>query len=125
MCCHCSLSYNLQTTYTKGTRAELARDYDQAFRLYVNAAAAFLHLSKTFTYSSKPSATITARDAQMRDKCKQDAKRCMDRAERIKANRPASELRPVMRNVYDEGMGPTSVYHRAAMPHLQPSNTTF
>lgn len=100
---HRDLSDPSQATYAKGTKAELARDYDQALRLYINAAQAYLHLSRTFAHSSAASSPITSEDKQVRDKCKQEAKRCLERAERIKASRPSSELKPVIRNAYDEG----------------------
>ncbi|KAJ3553680.1 hypothetical protein NM688_g3481 [Phlebia brevispora] len=61
-----------ENLYAKATKAELERDYDRAFQLYVKAAEGFLHLSRTTT---DPAFTTT---------CKANAARALERAEKIK-----------------------------------------
>jgi len=36
----------MQIMHSKASQAEFAKDYDQAFRLYIKAAESFLHLSR-------------------------------------------------------------------------------
>ncbi|TFK45065.1 hypothetical protein BDQ12DRAFT_674049 [Crucibulum laeve] len=74
-----------ETTYTKAMKAELAKGYDLAFRLYVKTAESFLHLSM--------SNVATDRDKL---KWKANASKAMERAEKIKkfVERPKSGTRP-------------------------------
>ncbi|KAF5375552.1 hypothetical protein D9615_009158 [Tricholomella constricta] len=58
----------------KAAKAELARDYDLAFRLYVKAAELFLHLSRSGTGTQTQAA-----------KWKASAGKALQRAEKIKA----------------------------------------
>lgn len=62
-----------QLTSSKATQAEYAKDYDQAFRLYLKAAEYFLHLSR--------SAQTTEKNKQQ---WKINARKCLERAEKIK-----------------------------------------
>jgi hypothetical protein len=63
-----------QNIYTKAAKAELAREYDLAFRSYVKAADAFLHLSRS-SYAT----------AKEKESWSSQAGKALDRAERIKA----------------------------------------
>ncbi|KDQ28322.1 hypothetical protein PLEOSDRAFT_1041381, partial [Pleurotus ostreatus PC15] len=60
-----------QATYSKAAKAELSGAYDNAYRLYINAAQSFLHLSRQG-------------DAE-KDKWTSNARKCVERAEKIKA----------------------------------------
>ncbi|KAF8328978.1 hypothetical protein F5887DRAFT_1082791 [Amanita rubescens] len=62
-----------ETTYSKATEAELAKNYDAAFRLYIKSANGYLHLSR-----SAPS------DVQ-KEKWKSSASKALERAEKIKS----------------------------------------
>ncbi|KAJ7099454.1 hypothetical protein B0H15DRAFT_771653, partial [Mycena belliarum] len=62
-----------KSTYAKAVKAEFAKDYDTAFRLYIKAAEAFLHLSR---------AVDRERD---KPKWKTCAGKALERAEKIKA----------------------------------------
>ncbi|KAF8627516.1 hypothetical protein AX15_004392 [Amanita polypyramis BW_CC] len=64
-----------EATYTKATQAELAKNYDAAFRLYIKAAEGYLHLSRL---------SGTAGEAQ-KTKWKASATRALERAEKIKS----------------------------------------
>jgi hypothetical protein len=69
-----------QMTSAKAAKAEFAKEYDQAFRLYIKAAESFLHLSRSSTQSDKT-----------KQQCKANASKALERAERIKkfvANTP-------------------------------------
>ncbi|KAJ3564217.1 hypothetical protein NP233_g8439 [Leucocoprinus birnbaumii] len=63
-----------ESTYAKATKAELARNYDGAFKLYVQATESFLHLSRTTHHSEA-----------LRAKWKTNATKALERAEKIKA----------------------------------------
>ncbi|OSX61790.1 hypothetical protein POSPLADRAFT_1144115 [Postia placenta MAD-698-R-SB12] len=76
-----------QATYSKAAKAELS-DLDRAFRLYVKAAEDFLNIGQ-----STP-------DATLRSKCKDEAAKALDRAEKIKAAKP--DLTPVATNYFSE-----------------------
>ncbi|KAJ7650562.1 hypothetical protein FB45DRAFT_730213 [Roridomyces roridus] len=76
--------------YAKAVKAEVSKDFDSAFRLYIKAAEAFLHLSRSVT--------------REREKSKASAKKALERAEKIKAfvekskstpNGPDPQLTPV------------------------------
>ncbi|KAF8841696.1 cysteine proteinase [Paxillus ammoniavirescens] len=62
-----------QTIYDRATKSELASDFTAAFRLYLAAANAFLHLSRS---------TTTTPTFQVR--CKANAGKALERAEKIK-----------------------------------------
>ncbi|KAF5355191.1 hypothetical protein D9756_005675 [Leucocoprinus leucothites] len=63
-----------ETIYTKATKAELARNYDEAFKLYIQATESYLHLSRTTHHSES-----------LRTKWKASAGKALERAEKIKA----------------------------------------
>ena len=73
--CHRLKWFCTQVTYTKATQAELAKNYDAAFRLYIRAAEGYLHLSRS---------SGTASEAQ-KTKWKASAARALERAEKIKS----------------------------------------
>ncbi|KAF9494200.1 cysteine proteinase [Pleurotus eryngii] len=66
-----STQKDAEATYSKAAKAELSRAYDNAYRLYINAAQSFLHLSRQG-------------DAE-KDKWTSNARKCVERAEKIKA----------------------------------------
>lgn len=72
--------------YARATRAELARDLDTAFRLYVEAGSAFLNVSRTVA------------PARTQEQARQDAARALERAELIKAVKP--DVAPVWRDPF-------------------------
>jgi len=78
----------LQSSYSKATKAELGKDWNQAFQLYIKAAEGYLHLSRT---------TV---DDRLRAHYKADAGKALKRAEKIKANR--HDLKPVSVNPFSE-----------------------
>lgn len=63
-----------QASYVKATKAELSRQYNQAFQHYIKAAELFLHLSRATGSSEKE-----------KTKCKSNAQKALERAERIKS----------------------------------------
>lgn len=79
-----------QAKYSKAAKAELNRDLDVAFRLYISAAEDFLHLSRT-----------TA-DPKVRSACKADAAKSLERAERIKGVQ--KDLTPVVKDHFSQRM---------------------
>ncbi|KAG5638430.1 hypothetical protein H0H81_012647 [Sphagnurus paluster] len=62
-----------QLTYNKAAKAELSRDYDLAFRLYVKSAELYLHLSRSSIVNTEAT------------KWKTNAGKALQRAEKIKA----------------------------------------
>ncbi|KIK82656.1 hypothetical protein PAXRUDRAFT_153569 [Paxillus rubicundulus Ve08.2h10] len=78
-----TLTDPLQTIYDKATKSELASDFTAAFRLYLAAASAFLHLSRSAT---------TTPAFQVR--CKANAGKALERAEKIKkaSERPGTAI---------------------------------
>jgi calpain-7 len=63
-----------EMTSAKAAKAEFAKEYDQAFRLYIKAAESFLHLSRSGgTQSDK-----------IKQQWKANASKALERAERIK-----------------------------------------
>ncbi|THV06173.1 cysteine proteinase [Dendrothele bispora CBS 962.96] len=64
--------------YTKATQAELAKDFDNAYRLYIKAAELFLHLSGSTSDDTK-------------SKWNSSARRSLERAEKLNAvlNKPS------------------------------------
>ncbi|KAJ2918270.1 hypothetical protein MD484_g2135, partial [Candolleomyces efflorescens] len=63
-----------EANYTKATRAELSKRFNEAFKHYIKAAELFLHLSRSSKSSEKDKA-----------KWKSSAQKALDRAEKIKA----------------------------------------
>ncbi|KAF7792724.1 hypothetical protein EIP86_003822 [Pleurotus ostreatoroseus] len=61
-----------EALYAKAAKAEHDGDYDRAFQLYIKAAEGFLHLSRTVV------------DAALRNTCKTNASKALERAEKIK-----------------------------------------
>lgn len=82
--------FTTQNLYERATKAELAKDLDTAFRLYIEAGTAFLSLSR---------ATPANRWAQ--EEARQGAARAVERAERIKAVK--ADLAPVWRDPFALG----------------------
>ncbi|KAH9919069.1 hypothetical protein B0H21DRAFT_768435, partial [Amylocystis lapponica] len=77
-----------EAAYSNAAKAELDKDLDRAFRLYIKAAEAFLHLSQ-----------LTA-DPNLRTTCQSHASKALHRAEKIKAVR--SDLTPVAKDSFAE-----------------------
>lgn len=77
-----------QRTYSRATTAELNKDWDQAFHLYIKAAENFIHISKTTT------------EEQLRSKCKSSAGKALERAEKIKGS--GRDLTPVSLDPFAE-----------------------
>lgn len=67
-----------QTAYKKAANAELAHEYDEAFRLYIKAAEGFLHLSR-----STSSGNVN-HDEKSKMLWKKEAAKALERAEKIK-----------------------------------------
>jgi calpain-7 len=82
-------SHPIQNLYARATRAELARDLDTAFRLYVEAGSAFLNVSRSVAH------------ARTQEQARQDAARALERAELIKAVKP--DVAPVWRDPFALG----------------------
>jgi calpain-7 len=68
----------------------LENDWDQACTLYVKSAASYLHLSRTTT------------DEKLRTRCKANASRALERAEKIKMKK--RDLTPVVVDPFSIGM---------------------
>ncbi|KAF9788172.1 hypothetical protein BJ322DRAFT_1217334 [Thelephora terrestris] len=77
-----------EAVYVKATKAELARDWDLAFKLYLSAAEDFIHLKST-TGDSKVKSHADSRAAI-----------ALQRAEKIKSIH--RDLTPVVRNAFSE-----------------------
>lgn len=91
VCTNDMASSQPQTLYTQATQAELAQDYDEAFRLYIRAAEGFLHLSRgSINHSAKSHS-------------KKEAGRALERAEMIKSVKRQGELRTVEVDYWSEG----------------------
>ncbi|KAI0645166.1 hypothetical protein C8Q79DRAFT_756199 [Trametes meyenii] len=71
---------NAEAQYNKATNAEVTKDYDKAFRLYVKAAEQYLSLSRHTS------------DDRLRAQYRSQATKAMERAERIKAVKQDSSL---------------------------------
>lgn len=80
-----------QTLYTQATHAELAQNYDEAFRLYVRAAEGFLHLSRINV------------DNSVKSCWKKEAGRALERAEKIKGMKCQGRLRTVEIDYWSDG----------------------
>lgn len=63
-----------KTTYSKAAKAELSKNFDTAFRLYIKSAEIFLHLSRASDDNERDKAKWKSRAAQ-----------ALERAEKIKA----------------------------------------
>ncbi|KAF6747364.1 hypothetical protein DFP72DRAFT_1075405 [Ephemerocybe angulata] len=71
------------TIYSKATKAELSRQFNQAFQHYIKAAELYLHLSRSEGSAEKDKV-----------KWKASAQKALDRAERIKSFAEKSTARP-------------------------------
>ncbi|KAI0690918.1 hypothetical protein C8T65DRAFT_87074 [Cerioporus squamosus] len=78
-----------QESYRKGAIAELAKDFNKAFRMYVKATEQYLHLSNRTT------------DARLRTTYKAEAAKSLERAEKIKAVR--QDVTPVVKDDLSAG----------------------
>ncbi|OJT10574.1 hypothetical protein TRAPUB_12910 [Trametes pubescens] len=78
-----------EAQYSKAANAELAKDYDRAFRQYAEAAKQFLLLSRQAT------------EGRLRTHYRNQAGKALERAERIKAVR--RDVRPVAKDEFSEG----------------------
>ena len=81
----------MQSLYNKAARAELDRSYNEALRLYVEAAQAYLQLARNLP---------NERD---RLRCQAEVKKCVDRADRIKSA-TKGQLKPLVRDPFSLGM---------------------
>ncbi|KAK7691878.1 hypothetical protein QCA50_005282 [Cerrena zonata] len=79
---------DLEAKYSKAARAELNRELDRAFRLYIEVAQDFMHLGGTTT------------NASIRAACKTNAGKSLGRAELIKQKRP--NVTPVVIDRFSE-----------------------
>ncbi|KAH9889397.1 hypothetical protein C8Q73DRAFT_653542, partial [Cubamyces lactineus] len=77
------------TQYSKAANAELAKDYDRAFRHYVKSAEHFLLLSRQAT------------DDRLRTLYRTQAAKALERAEKIKAIK--QDVRPAVKNPFSSG----------------------
>lgn len=77
-----------KTVYTKAAKAELTKDFDLAFKLYIKAAEDFLHQSRKTT------------EERAKSQLKSRAGVALQRAEKIKSIR--RDLTPVVRNPFSE-----------------------
>ncbi|KAI0753163.1 hypothetical protein C8Q80DRAFT_1097736, partial [Daedaleopsis nitida] len=75
--------------YYKAASAELSKEYDKAFRLYINAAEQFLHLSRQTT------------NEKLRLVYKGEAAKAVERAEKIKAVK--QDIQPIAKDAFSEG----------------------
>jgi calpain-7 len=75
--------------YSKAAKAELDKDWDTAFRLYVKSAESFLHLSR-----------LTSNET-VRTKLKLNAGKALERAEKIKAIK-SGQVTPVVIDLFSE-----------------------
>ncbi|KAH9067737.1 hypothetical protein EDB87DRAFT_1678124 [Lactarius vividus] len=75
-----------ESLYARAAKAELAKDLDTAFRLYIQAATAFLNASRE------------AAHPRPQGQARKDAERALERAERIKAVK--HDLAPVLRDPF-------------------------
>jgi hypothetical protein len=62
-----------KSIYSKAVKAEFSKDFDSAFRLYIQAAESFLHLSRSIGRENE------------KPKWKSSAGKALERAEKIKA----------------------------------------
>ncbi|KAF8891859.1 hypothetical protein BD779DRAFT_1513523 [Infundibulicybe gibba] len=67
-------AYDAESAYAKAAKAELAKDYDSAFGLYLQSAQAYLHLGRSIQNQEKEKLRWKAR-----------AEKALERAEKIKA----------------------------------------
>ena len=89
MCLWCS-SYAIQQHYLLATRAEVRRDFNVAFKLYIKAANLFLTLSHS-----------TAESEARRILWRKEAAKAVERAEKIKVNK--KDLEPVITDKFAKG----------------------
>ena len=85
-----------QTTYQKAANAELSRDFDKAFKLYLKSAELYLHLSRQST------------EDRLRALCKAEAAKALERAEKIKSVR--QDIRPVAKDEFSDSKHLSAAY---------------
>ncbi|KAL1694472.1 hypothetical protein GGG16DRAFT_122519 [Schizophyllum commune] len=68
------MSSDAQALHNKAMKAELAQDYDLAFKLYIQAAEQYLHRSR-----------LPSQSDNLKELLKANARKCMERAEKIKS----------------------------------------
>ncbi|KAM5543052.1 hypothetical protein V8D89_003436 [Ganoderma adspersum] len=84
-----SARQDAESRYNKAANAELAKDFDKAFRLYIQAAEQFLQLSRQVD------------NDRLQARCKGEAAKALERAEKIKAVR--QDIKPVIKDEFSEG----------------------
>ncbi|KAL4248263.1 peptidase C2 family protein [Abortiporus biennis] len=89
-----------EVSYAKAAKAELNREFDKAFRLYIKSAEDFLHISGK-----------TA-DHTIRTTCKTQAAKALERAEKIRAIK--NDLTPVLKDRFSEQQQ-TAILRKSAM----------
>ncbi|OCH90567.1 cysteine proteinase [Obba rivulosa] len=77
-----------EVKYNKAARAELEKDFDRAFQLYVNCAEDFLHLGRIIS------------DVKTRNTAQTQASKALGRAEKIKAVK--RDVAPAFKNHFSE-----------------------
>ncbi|TBU31057.1 hypothetical protein BD311DRAFT_657405, partial [Dichomitus squalens] len=87
--------------YTKAANAELSKDYDRAFSLYIQAAEQFLQLSRQ------------AVNDRTRALHKGEAAKALERAEKIKAFR--QDVKPVVKDEFSEGREQLYVLQKSSL----------
>ncbi|PIL33578.1 hypothetical protein GSI_04201 [Ganoderma sinense ZZ0214-1] len=78
-----------ESSYNKAANAELARDFDKAFRLYIHTAEQYLQLSRQVD------------NQKLRTQYKGEAAKALERAEKIKAVK--QDIKPVVKDEFSEG----------------------
>lgn len=92
--CHIArlhLRSHVQSSYAKAAQAELAQNWDVAYRLYIKSTEAYLHLRRITT------------DETARKRYQAGATKALDRAEKIKAVKK-SVLSPIAVDAFSDGM---------------------
>jgi calpain-7 len=79
-----------QSIYSKAAKAELSKEWDQAFQLYIKSAEGYLHLNRTTS------------NERLRALCKSGAGKALERAEKIKTIK--RNLMPISVNHFSERM---------------------
>ncbi|KNZ75773.1 Calpain-like protease palB/RIM13, partial [Termitomyces sp. J132] len=102
--------------YSKAAKAELSRDYDVAFRLYVKSAELYLHLSRTWNDNFSVQA----------GKWKASAAKALERAEKIKAfvdKRKTSSQHDATSTVNTSGV--STILTPVGIDHFSPQEQSF
>lgn len=86
------LTQPTKATSSKASKAEFAKNYDQAFQLYIKTAESFLHLSRS-----------TTADDKNKLKWKASAAKALERAEKIKRFVDKSRTSPNMGSTSGDG----------------------